>query len=777
MTLTIEEKAKKFDELQKKEEAANQAAKEAAEGTANSYEKLQKVYEKVADSAESYYKKGSNIKEMMLEYPQIFAAASIQILGVSTAFNDLTNSMGKGVAGIESYHQRHRELVNDISKMGDDDERIKDIMTKSGMSHAQLNKAVAESGGTLKEFALKTLEASRQQQIFNDHILQTAGATGQLGALKDMTKGYENLDEAVAKHLFNLDKFRWSTGLTIEESQKYYTELLKIPGAITMIAHDTVTGVEGTESFGKALVTLSRGAQIPMETLTSQVKSLRDNFNFMTDKDNSGDKALQFLASMAKASNELQMDFATLQKEINNLGGQFKYYGDNSQGFVKSIYDIAAGLEKTGLSAQNAGELAGKFVGHFSELSLAQKSYISQMSGGPGGLRGALEIESMLREGKFEDVFKKVKETMKINLGDMVTLEEAKGSEEAAAKYTMQMQMLKSGPLGGFAKSDAEASRLLDAMVKSEKEPSKLQEAADSMKDYHKDGEKRQKQNATFYSDMRSGMESMQLHAQVIAYNTTQLLSGNKPGGKTLFGDVSADTEKTMEEYKRTRMLFQKQMGEGQMGRRPEQSHGVTQNESFRTLIDGGASLLGEIGDIGKKMLQGSVAESILSVAKDKRVSVESVLKDQGKLFGEVREAAEKQLKSLEKQKSDLRAKDVLADTSSIDKAIAKQQLILDSSKDSIQKAITQMQKEAESQASDTRRKAVQTTAKAGAEAKTSTTLTKSPDGVRPGRDQGHDFTLHSANLHTFCHGCQEKISAALNPVSPQQNAADPRTH
>jgi hypothetical protein len=241
---------------------------------------------------------------------------------------------------------------------------------------------------------------------------------------------------------------------------------------------------------------------------------------------------------MSEASNQLGLDFNSLQSNISSIAAQFKLYGNTSQEVVRSFYEVAKGLEATGLSAKSSGELAQSYISHFKELTTAQKAYISQMSGGPGGLQGAFDIDNLLRQGKFEDVFKKVKETMKMNLGDLVSLEEAGQSQEAASRYQKQLSMLQSGPLGAFAKSSDEAERFIDAMKKSDEGKFEgLQSAAISLRDSYRAGKDRQTKTTSFQDKVESGMSDLRVQAQVIAYNTSQYLKGQDSKGETLLGE------------------------------------------------------------------------------------------------------------------------------------------------------------------------------------------------------------------------------------------------
>jgi hypothetical protein len=127
---------------------------------------------------------------------------------------------------------------------------------------------------------------------------------------------------------------------------------------------------------------------------------------------------------------------------------------------------------------------------------------------------------------------------MKMNLGDLVSLEEAGQSQEAASRYQKQLSMLQSGPLGAFAKSSDEAERFIDAMKKSDEGKFEgLQSAAISLRDSYRAGKDRQTKTTSFQDKVESGMSDLRVQAQVIAYNTSQYLKGQDSKGETLLGE------------------------------------------------------------------------------------------------------------------------------------------------------------------------------------------------------------------------------------------------
>jgi hypothetical protein len=484
------------------------------------------------------------LQSIAVNYPQIMAAVSLATQGASKAFGQLTNEL-TDVTGFETYQARHAQIKDAISKLGEKD--APGIAKAMGSESAdKLQQAADKANINIKAFALNTLDASNNQKLFNETLFKTAATTGQLDVLNNQIKTYGSLDAVGAQYIEKLKQIQLNTGLTTSESEKYLNNIMKIPGALDLVATTTATGSNMIKGFGEALITLSQGAGVPVEKLVAQTQELRDSFNLITTgpgSEGAGDKVLTFLASTAKAANQLGLDSQTLRSHITNLASSFKLYGDNSQGLVENMYKVAKGLEATGLSAKSSAELAEGYIQNFKNLSLAQKAYLSEQSGGPGGLQGAFDIDALLREGKFDEVAKKVKETLKSQMGgELISVQEARQSPEAAAQFAKQITLLQQGPLGGFAKSNDAAERLLEGMkAEDEGKVGALDDSSKSLKDYFEGGKSKQDENNTLISRSNDALDAIKLDTQIVALASTKYLSGTaSPGVTSLFGNVDS---------------------------------------------------------------------------------------------------------------------------------------------------------------------------------------------------------------------------------------------
>ena len=164
------------------------------------------------------------------------------------------------------------------------------------------------------------------------------------------------------------------------------------------------------------------------------------------------------------------------------------------------------GFQDTGLSAKQAAELIGDMTSGIAKMDMAEKGFLSSQTGGAGGLRGAFEIEGLLREGKTDEVMKKIEENIKKNFGGKIfSLKDAQESDYGASQFMMQRELLKSGSFGIKPQNDAQATRILEAMSNGFKpEASDMGEAFDK---YAGAGKTLMESNVTSFSTANMVLE------------------------------------------------------------------------------------------------------------------------------------------------------------------------------------------------------------------------------------------------------------------------------
>lgn len=293
-------------------------------------------------------------------------------------------------------------------------------------------------------------------------IISTAASAGNLGdvfrlAGKDMSN-MPAIIEAQGRSMIDTQK---ATGLARDQVQSLYASIASIPGGLEKVES---VGVKGMSSL-TAAIKLADGMGRNATEVIQMMGSAYDTYGLR------GEDALKFTAAIGKAAEQNNIQFDKMKSVVASVSSSLRGYADTgesasrmAQGSVEIINQYVGALHKTGMTAEDAAGLIGNMTSTVANLNIAQKAFLSAQTGGPGGLMGAFQIEKLLDAGKIEEVFAKVQQQLKQQIGPIVSLEEAGTSEAAARQMQRQMMMLQSGPLGQLVKSDKDARRVLEAM-------------------------------------------------------------------------------------------------------------------------------------------------------------------------------------------------------------------------------------------------------------------------------------------------------------------------
>lgn len=312
------------------------------------------------------------------------------------------------------------------------------------------------------------VKAMDQTNAFKDAIINAGAASGNIGAAfgfltRDVAQTGAYLG-SLSDHFANVSK---ATGISYNSISDYYMQIQKLPPALengknTLNVYGISVGDTANRlDFTTSLLRVAEGSFSSFEDAIGDATAAINNYNA------SGDDAINFTAQIGKLTSDLGVPITTARNYMRDFSKQMEFVGNNIDASANTFARLYNGFKQTGISAQAASELVSSFTGRIQSLDVAQKAFISAQTGGPGGLRGAFQLEQMLREGKYDEVFEKVRQTMQKQLGGrIVSIEEAGKSEAAASQYQRQISMLRQGPLGEFAKTDREAMRMLEGFSK-----------------------------------------------------------------------------------------------------------------------------------------------------------------------------------------------------------------------------------------------------------------------------------------------------------------------
>lgn len=502
------------------------------------------------------------------------AAVKLAILGAGEAYTAFSADLAKSSTGFMTLTDQFNKLHKEIGKIGDTAaasllrSMLPEQMKAQADEAKNSSKSTSDYVNSLEKMVQSVIASTDQHNLLREQMLMTAGTMGSMDILTDLTNNFSSLEEYVSRTDAQLAAIGSTSGIVKEKMTEYYKEVSKIPGLMQLTYESSQSARSGSDSVLQGLIDFSRGAKIPFDTLTSSVKQLREDFNLKTTGEGvkeSGQKIIETLATISEASNKLQLDYATLSKDITETSTKFKYFGDNTIGVTRSIYDMAKGFEAVGLSANNASELAKGFVTRLGELTIGQKAFMSQLTGGPGGAMGAAQIDLKLKQGRIEEIMEDARKAIKSQLGEIVTTEEAAESQEAAGRRLLQIKQLQALGLG--AQGEREAGVQLDLLKEQEKGIGKLGSPQELAEKFLKRGEDERQKTATPVKDILTQVEAIRTGVDKISAGTMQYFLGQKMPtqrgdtlvpGLTSGGDIVQPLREVSKQLHEDRMQLQR---------------------------------------------------------------------------------------------------------------------------------------------------------------------------------------------------------------------------
>jgi len=376
---------------------------------------------------------------------------------------------------------------------------------------------ISKLGGAFIDSADNGLKASNV-------MVQLAGKTGALGQMyRAAGQELEGLDSMLHQQAAIMSDVEKATNLPIETIHKYYVELGTIPGAIQAIIKGNA-GASNSFSMLAGAIKLAKGAGRETEEVIGDLKVAYQNYNI------TGDDALNFVARMTELNNKFGGSFNVVRDALHRLSSDFMIFGNNAESATQILNNYVGGLKATGLSGDKAIGIVTDMTKSITQMSLAQRAFLSAQSGGPGGLMGGYKIEDMMRKGKSAEVMDMyIKQIQKLSGGGkMVTVEEASKSQSAAAQLTKQTQLLQSFGIGKG--SEAEAHRIIEGLRKRQEGIGGEELTKDFSQQLMTRGTQLQQLSATDWGQARSELDGLQVHADITNFGTMKQIFGASVG-------------------------------------------------------------------------------------------------------------------------------------------------------------------------------------------------------------------------------------------------------
>lgn len=349
--------------------------------------------------------------------------------------------------------------------------------------------------GTMAGLFRQYLNKAQEGKNMEAAIISQAAAMGRLSEVYDQVgeelNGLTNKSERYAEFAANIGT---AVGLAPSQISEAINSMAFVPGVLDNIGESSEIAGKQTHFFQAALEVASGTGQ-SYKTVGADLTSMYEKFG------TKGEEALEIIARTQETADKTGVYLKNVKAYVNEASNAFQMLGNNAQGAMEVFNDIAPALKDIGAGPEQIQKITTDMVTGISKMSTAQKAFLSASTGGPSGLRGAFEINYQLAQGNLSEVYDKVKQNLKQQLGGpMVTLDQARSSDEAAAQMQKQISFLKSSSLGGMAQNDESAMKLIEAMAKEQNFGSvakELKTPQEALRDSMDKGAKIQARNTT----------------------------------------------------------------------------------------------------------------------------------------------------------------------------------------------------------------------------------------------------------------------------------------
>lgn len=478
------------------QEGAYAALNVVGAGVRNVMDNVEKVFSSAGVALE-------NITSLTEDQITQFGLLSSAFVNARESFSNFSNVDYRGVATLTDHIKNIREALDNVpaAKAAEAVRMLGDEWVRAGGSNTVWSAAVAKGKDAVISLTENLAKHADNMNRARTAYIQMAARTGELGdAVAATGAGFRDLDTILERQKVTIEDTAEATGLTVAQTEQWYNQLGLIPGALKSV-------VDISEKGGRTMSMLTAAIQTAVGTGRAQEDVMKDLSVAFKDYGLVGEKALLFSVRMSDVSTRLKAPIEDVTSALRGSADAFKMFvtgqqsaEDSAESLAKMMNTYGKALESTGLSASQSVGVVSELASGVSRLSIGQQAFISQQTGGPGGLVGAARQQLKTPGEQVEDAMS----TLKKQFGEIVTVKDAAESEAAASQWVKQTAMLQQ-LLGPLAKDQQSANRLLEAMknqgagqkeaLAKALEPTAVQDAA-------KQGMDLQKQSNAFLADI-----------------------------------------------------------------------------------------------------------------------------------------------------------------------------------------------------------------------------------------------------------------------------------
>lgn len=462
-----------------------------------------------------------------------FGALTTSIIGAQKSFESFA---GVDTQRLTTFNDQVGQLIKTLTTpgtavgaMSEAIDRTKNVLISMGRSATEVNSVIKQGPAFLAKYAENILVSADNALRLQNSFLQLTAQMGDTNTLftqidsnlagigDDLT----NLNNITAKYMDVMANASQATGVQRDAVYQYASQINKLPGGIKELLGSMELGGKQTNLL-TATIQHASGSGRQFSEIVQDMKQA------MLEYGVAGSDALKFTANITEVANTFHAQVDDVRSALMNSAEAFKFFAvgeDNAkkmtQGMTESMNQYIGSLKSVGVPIQNALDMYKNYTRTVQGMSQAQEAFLSAQSGGPGGLRGGFQIDNLIKTGQFDELRKKVEQTIRKMTGPIVSFDDAQKSESAAAQYTRQLQILQQGPLGQMARTRAEAESLLESMRKGTTvQPGKS--ANESLKESIDRGSKIEQLSLTELQNINTNLMRMQNMGGVANLTTMQ---------------------------------------------------------------------------------------------------------------------------------------------------------------------------------------------------------------------------------------------------------------
>jgi hypothetical protein len=431
-----------------------------------------------------------------LEASRSINALSAAVLGASKIFAN--NKVD--VSGFESITDQMTTAIDMASKVKGG------LAGMAAAMNVKVPAGVSDVAGFLKQVAINMGNATDAAQKYQNAYMQMIVASQGGSALFRQAGGdLSKLQGVLNNQIDAVAGVARQTGIALPTINDFYMQMGKIPGALTEVS-------DATNKMGVSMMTWQNAVNLGISSGMGLQGVLKQNEIAYDTFGEVGDRANEFIARQAELTDKLPLSLDKATSYLDDMAQAFKYVGDNSIGASAAMQKMFNGLKEGGMGVEGIRATMLGLGQAISNMGEAQEAFISARSGGPGGIKGAIDFEGMLRDkkgGGMDKALDMMKQAYLKQIGGKVLTEQEAIKTGQEEKFFQQRKVLMSGAFfGGAIKDKNQATEFMSALAAPKGQASN-EKLADLMQTSNDRAQKMADQNRTSMTNIEVSAQSL----------------------------------------------------------------------------------------------------------------------------------------------------------------------------------------------------------------------------------------------------------------------------